>query len=499
MTLSNELCEAFASEHYDAEAARKLLTPMIRGSAHEKVVAARAVGAALRAFAPERARAAALLWAREVVSWKGVREDDQNALCGSLGVLMQMEPRPGRSALCDIGALEFKQAFFDIVAPHTDAPEVGVDLLAWLEFGDEDAFARLQELAPIGLRLSSIASFGERAERFYAVARIPVGHELEAEIRWLGTATGRYGLATAGARSLGKRLGIPESELSSGLNCNRSSRSDLHAEEHKPLIDVLAKSPAHHSILRELIPEYQASPWMPKALLGDMLESVPWDERFDRAPQACVRRWGTLLFTQNASRVNTKLEKTEAAAIKAFAKKRKDLEAKLGPPTGDSNLDTALHEAARECRRPEVRRLLALGAKPDNPETPDDWTALTYRAGDDPEVIRMYADAGADLDLPTKTGLAPLDLIALKDPTFPLLASARVLLERGAKGRGHDGASPIHHAARKGNADLVELLVAHGARANEPAGAGPYAGKTPLDLAREAEAHATIAVLTRRG
>lgn len=497
MTLSNELCEAFASEPYDAEAVRERLTPMIRGSAFEKVAAARDVGAALRAFTPERARDAALLWAREVVSWKAVREDDQNAIGGSLGVLMQMDPRPGRSALCDIGALEFKQAFFDLVPPHTDAPEVGVDLLAWLEFSDEEAFARLRALAPIGLRLSSIASFGERAERFYAVARVPVSHDIEAELRWLGKAAGRYGLATAGARFCARRLGIAETELSPGLNCNRSGRSDLHAEEHKPLVDLLAKCPAHHSILRDLIPEYQASPWMPKVLLSDMFDSVPWDERFDRAPQACVRRWGTLLFTQNGSRVNTKLEKTETAALASFAKKKKELQAKLGAVAASSRLDAELHEAAREYRRPEVRRLLALGAKPDNPETPDDWTALTYRAGDDPEVIRMYADAGADLDLPIASGLALLDLIAQKDPAFPQLASARVLLERGAKGRGHDGASPIHHAARKGNAELVELLVAHGAAANEPAGPGPHAGRTPLDLAREARAHATIAVLAR--
>lgn len=495
MTLSDELVLKFVSPHFGSEAVRERLEPLVRGSAHEKVVAARAVGAALRASAPERARDAALSWAREVVNWKAVRKDDQNALGGSLGVLMHMEPRPGRSSLCDVGALELRSAFFDIVAPHTDEPGIGVDLLAWVEFGDDDAFARLQKVAPIGLRLSSIASFGDRAARLYAVARDPASERLEAEIRWLAKATGRYGLATAGARALAKQLGIDVNELSPGLCCNRSSRSDLHAEEHKPLIDLLAKSPTHHAILHELIPEYQASAWMPKALLPDMLENVPWDERFERAPTACVRRWGNLILTQNGSRVNTKLEKTEAAAVKAFAKKKKDLETKLGAPKPSENPNAELHEAARNCQRSEVRRLLALGAKPDAPDTPDDWTALTYRAGEDPEIIRMYADAGADLELPTKTGLTVLDLIAMKDPGYPELASARVLLERGARGRGHDGASPLHHAARKGNAELVELLLAHGASANEAGAAGAYAGKTPLDLAREAGSHSVMAAL----
>lgn len=495
MTLPDEVILAFVSPAYDADAVRERLTPLVSGSAHEAVTAARAVGAALRAAAPDRVRAAALSWASRVVNWRKVRKDDQNAIVGSLGVLMQMEPRPGRSTLCDVGALELKTAFFDLVAPDTDAPEVGTDLVDWVEFADEAALARLSALPSIGLRLSSISSLGERAARLYTVARQPVSDDIAAEIRWLAKSTGRYGLATAGARVLARRLGVAESELSPGLNCNRSSRSDLHTEEHKPLIDLLARTPEHHAILRDLIPEYLASAWMSKPLLSDLFENVPWDERFELAPIACVRRWGSLLFSQNGSRASTKLDKTEASARKAFAKKQKELEAKLGAPSEPEPLEAALEEAARGSRRSEVRRLLALGAKPDASPLSDDWTALTYRAGEDPEIIRMFADAGADLERPTKSGLTLLDLIALKDPAYPELASARVLLERGARGRGYQGASPLHHAAHKGNAELVELLLAHGADPSARAGEGPHAGKTPLELAREAGSPATVAVL----
>jgi hypothetical protein len=105
-----------------------------------------------------------------------------------------------------------------------------------------------------GLRLLSIASTGKRAERLYAVAASPHRDDLEAELRWLASSLGHYGMVTTAVPVLAQRLGVGVTQLATGLDCERSTRADLHSEEHKPLIDLLAACPTHHGLLRELIP-----------------------------------------------------------------------------------------------------------------------------------------------------------------------------------------------------------------------------------------------------
>jgi hypothetical protein len=493
--LSNELITAFTSRFFDTVEVGKRLSPLLRGSTSwDKVRAAQAVGEALRADDPRRGRAAALAWAREVVDWRGVYTDHQPTVMAHLGAIMAMpRPTPGRFTLCDVSVEEIRTLFRCLVTDERVDVEVGVDLLDWVEFGTREAFGRLQQVSGKGLRLLSIASTGKRAERLYAVAASPHRDDLEAELRWLASSLGHYGMVTTAVPVLAQRLGVGVTQLATGLDCERSTRADLHSEEHKPLIDLLAACPTHHGLLRELIPFYVGNPWISKPCLPDMLEHVPWDERFDALPVGSAGRWGALVLTQKGKRASCKLERTEAAAAKVFAKKRTELETERAAAAPAANdLDRALNDAVMDNVRSDVRRLLRLGAKPDG-VVDDGRTALSHRPGEDPVVIDLLADAGCELDRPARDGMALLDLIARADPAWYRLVSAERLLVRGARGT----ASPIHAAAKRGNAQLVELLLSHGADASAPATTGPHAGLTPLDLARSVDAYATVAVLER--
>jgi ankyrin repeat protein len=201
-------------------------------------------------------------------------------------------------------------------------------------------------------------------------------------------------------------------------------------------------------------------------------------------------------------RTTVKVAKDAAAAAKELAKKVKEAESKLRATAGTivppANLDQALYEAARSCKRPQTSFFLKIGAKPDGFVEPDGWGALHYSRGDDPEIVRMYAEAGADLDRPTEHGLGLLDLICNNNTlSYPKLASGELLLARGARGHVYGGGTPLHYAAKHGQAELVVALLRAGFDPKAPGGAGPFEGKTPSDLAREAGAFATSAALER--
>lgn len=503
MNLTDDLIHLFVSSSYDAASVRTAFEAVTGHGPrdfppYEDIEAARRVGAALREEDPARAREAAIRWLREIVDWEAVSRDLQGGLA-HLFALMEREPLPGRRTLAGVGGSEFRGVFSALTYDQPPSAELAVDLFQWVEYGDEAAFARVRALGRRPVVLGAIDSLDGRGDRLYAALTIAFGDDVGAELRWLSTSalTG-YGVITVGAKSLAARLGVPATQIASGLDCQRGGRSDLHGEEHKPLFDLLAQSPTHHDLLRELIPRYVDGPWLAEHL-SDTLARVPWDDRWDAPPAASVRRWGSLLVVQNGKRKSHKTEKTTAAAEKAFAKKKDELSAKLGPkdaPPPPNKLDEALFEAASNAKRPAVRRLLAWGAKPDGFVKDDGETALSYRAGEDPEIVRLFAAAGADLDRVARMGATLLDFIAYADPTWNRLACARELLARGAKGRGLQGGTPLHHAARKGNAELVELLLAKGFDPKQPA-SGPYEGKTPLDLARESGSVATRGVLER--
>jgi ankyrin repeat protein len=126
--------------------------------------------------------------------------------------------------------------------------------------------------------------------------------------------------------------------------------------------------------------------------------------------------------------------------------------------------DNALLDAIRDEDTPVVRNLLAAGS---DANTGDETgaTGLMYAAAwASPDVVRALIDAGADVQASSSRGATAL-MWATGD-----LARVRLLLDRGApvNARMKDGTSALVTAARRGNLDVMRLLLARGA---EPAAA----------------------------
>jgi ankyrin repeat protein len=110
--------------------------------------------------------------------------------------------------------------------------------------------------------------------------------------------------------------------------------------------------------------------------------------------------------------------------------------------------------------------------------------ARAAAAADDAQVAALLA-AGANVDGESSDEAAPLFLVCDSDaPAERRLAVATRLLDAGAfprAGRAADGATPLHAAARRGPAALVELLLKRGALFWQ----GDDKGRRPHDYARD--------------
>ncbi len=503
MNLSAPLIAAFVSRHFNARAVSSALGAAADAaeSSDDEVTAAWPIGAALRAESVERAQAAAMLWAKEVVDWKAAiakHRDAPRKAARQLGAICAPEPTPGRRTLLRAGWSDLIRlaALFE---SSLDG-ELGANLIAWVEFGDEAARKRLG--ASTARPELSIDAVGEIGDRIFAV--LSPDADSDRRLRWLAGVTGRYGQVALGAHAVARTLGV--AEVSPGLTCSRGGRATLHTDEIKPLVDVIARG--RPELMIELLPVILDN----SCLAGgdyelDMLENVPWDEVVDiRIGDASFggRRLGPLIVStittgKKPGALRCKVAANAKIAIKDLAKTVAAAEVKLGARSGTvklaGNLDQLLYAAAMQCNQSRTRLLLELGGKPDGHVADDGRTALIASWGDDPEIVRMYADAGAEIDRPAAEW-SLLDLLADADRiAMPRLGSALMLIERGARGHAIHGAMPIYHAAARGHAELVEALVAAGADGTTPPKTGAYAGKTALELATAAGAYATMAAL----
>lgn len=135
---------------------------------------------------------------------------------------------------------------------------------------------------------------------------------------------------------------------------------------------------------------------------------------------------------------------------------------------------TPLMEAARNGRTEAVRLLLAHGAQADVREPARQQTALMWAVSrQHPDIVRLLLENGADVDARTET------------------RTVTVMLDRGLRGRTFKtsvedaqqvqvgGSTALLLAAQVGSVESARLLVAAGARVDEP-GAD---GRTPLVMA----------------
>lgn len=147
---------------------------------------------------------------------------------------------------------------------------------------------------------------------------------------------------------------------------------------------------------------------------------------------------------------------------------------------------------------PAVRLLLELGADPN--AAGEAGMAPLRRAllHEEPELVRLLAEKGADLEFRDPFGKTALASVA--DLPFPKKKNgelARVLCEAGARVDVRDdlGRTPLHAAAEAGLTEVVHTLLQYGAEVN----ARNEHGFTPLDSALTGHHPEVVQLLKARG
>ncbi|WP_207002691.1 ankyrin repeat domain-containing protein, partial [Trinickia mobilis] len=169
---------------------------------------------------------------------------------------------------------------------------------------------------------------------------------------------------------------------------------------------------------------------------------------------------------------------------------------------------TALHTAARANRPELVQALLKAGANP-NAKDKDGFTPLHYAASRSEIVARQLLEAGAHEQMRTNTGLTAREILERHQPGLAEelgrgnAVLAKTLLEQGAEpnvvGTGpvakpSPSTTPLHFAAMHDNAEMAQILLAHGANVNAVDGQG----LTPLHYAAT-QSQGLVDVLLKNG
>jgi ankyrin repeat protein len=141
---------------------------------------------------------------------------------------------------------------------------------------------------------------------------------------------------------------------------------------------------------------------------------------------------------------------------------------------------TPLWWAARDGRRDDVQRLLAVGADPNAADIDGETPLHAAARWGHTEVITALLDRGADPSTSAAYGMTPLHVAV--EESQP--GAARALLDGGADVAARDmfGASPLHMAAARGHKLVASMLLAYGA---DPAAADDSA-LTPAQVAARA-------------
>ena len=157
-----------------------------------------------------------------------------------------------------------------------------------------------------------------------------------------------------------------------------------------------------------------------------------------------------------------------------------------GADTNRSDNDgwSSLHAASQEGHESVVRLLLDHGAIADHPDH-DGWTpihAASQRGHD--RLVRLLLDHGAAPNRQDNRGRTPLHVAWKKNNG--LHPSSYLLLhpDAGANSPGSDGWTLLRQVSKRGDNNVVRLLLKHGADANQP----DNDGLTPLRLALRAGA-----------
>jgi ankyrin repeat protein len=138
-----------------------------------------------------------------------------------------------------------------------------------------------------------------------------------------------------------------------------------------------------------------------------------------------------------------------------------------------------------------IRELVARGFDPNAPDSRGQPPLLrALHAEADEAALALVRLPGTDVNAQNPSGESGLMMAALKGN----LAVCTALLERGAE-LNRRGWTPLHYAAAGGSLQIVELLLAHGARIDARA---PN-GRTPLMMAAQSADEHVVAALLAAG
>jgi ankyrin repeat protein len=139
---------------------------------------------------------------------------------------------------------------------------------------------------------------------------------------------------------------------------------------------------------------------------------------------------------------------------------RKLLDAGADPNTANPGGETTLMTAARTGRVDAVSLLLDRGAKVNASDTVHAQTALMWAVLENHgDVVKLLLARGADINAHTKVTIPKGEYV----PARPAAASGTGIIRQRALPTADGGMTPLLFAIRDGNAEMVHLLLDHGA------------------------------------
>lgn len=129
----------------------------------------------------------------------------------------------------------------------------------------------------------------------------------------------------------------------------------------------------------------------------------------------------------------------------------------------DKHGNTPIHGAARLGHQDIVEYLLEYGANVNTLNVAGSTAVFDAAQQHHLQVVEYLLSRGAEVNLTDEQGFTPLLRAFQKSGSDEII---RVLVAYGAEVnvRGHQGLSPLHIAVAQKNKNIVELLLAHGAR-----------------------------------